>query len=1010
MKKIWLVLFLILFSIPAFSIPQQIYFQGILLDSSGDAVSGSRDMVFSIYSVETGGAALWTETHAGVPVSSGLYTAKLGATTSLTSTIFNGNDRYIGITVGTDSEMVPRIKVLSVPYVYQAANADAAINSDTVDNFHAGSTPTAGYLLPLSAAGTFPVSVIPQGPGSTLNADLLDGYQATDFALASGNYVFLAPSSVQATNETDPLVWVRADNLNGVAISAETVQSNSNLYTLYSLSATTNSGGSGSFINNPQFGTQTSVKLANANYAGEFEGSVKMDSTLEMDTGVSRSNVSDSPGASAFHLITNNAMNSNSGNPYYIPSASLFSVTSGSTTTPALSVFQSTDTISWRGLKIPAFESHITSDFYVIGGDPGGEPQVIVGYIINPNVNLAFYESGKLGIDAETIDFNGSIESGVVPAGDSAYDLGALGARWGNVFATTYYGNGSNLTGLSGFLTTAEGDARYVNITGDNMTNTLTVSSSSISGHFITDDSSGYAIYGDATATGGGVLNYGAYLLAQGDDAIAVYGRATGGGANYGGYFWASGNTARGVYGRVSHGSGVNYGGYFTTQSDSGYGLLATNESGATNRYSALLATPDYAGQFKGDVTVEGDAYVGGKLTVIGVIDADAIVLEPDTGTTKAIQVRDTSDTWDILTMSQDTGLWVTVAAPSGRAFTSEASGNLGTAVYGLASSATGPNYGGYFESKGQDGRGVYGLASYASATNYGGYFESAAAAGIGVYGFASDGSGTNYGGYFKSNSTNGTGVYGYSPDLYGVRGVGGYAGGSFEATQNDGNAVFAYATSGGLGGVGVYAKAALPGKALVATNAGEPIHVVLADRYNGLYTTHEASGNSATLANNAYAGYFIGNVDIQGTLSKTAGTFKIDHPLDPANKVLRHSFVESPKMMNIYNGRAKLVNGKAIIKLPDYFDALNHPNDREIKLTCVNGWAPLYLDGKIENNQFVIRTTKEGDRSQEFSWMITAVRNDAYAKDHPIIVEEEKEEKGIYLYPSGFNKKHESN
>jgi hypothetical protein len=39
----------------------------------------------------------------------------------------------------------------------------------------------------------------------------------------------------------------------------------------------------------------------------------------------------------------------------------------------------------------------------------------------------------------------------------------------------------------------------------------------------------------------------------------------------------------------------------------------------------------------------------------------------------------------------------------------------------------------------------------------------------------------------------------------------------------------------------------------------------------------------------------FSGNVSIGGSLSKGSGSFKIDHPLDPANKYLYHSFVESP-------------------------------------------------------------------------------------------------------------------
>ncbi|MCP4724000.1 MAG: hypothetical protein GY863_03135 [bacterium] len=105
--------------------------------------------------------------------------------------------------------------------------------------------------------------------------------------------------------------------------------------------------------------------------------------------------------------------------------------------------------------------------------------------------------------------------------------------------------------------------------------------------------------------------------------------------------------------------------------------------------------------------------------------------------------------------------------------------------------------------------------------------------------------------------------------------------------------------------------------------------------------------------------------------------------------------------MMNIYKGRAKLENGKITIDLPDYFDALNHPDTREIVLTCVDGWSPLFLDGKIEKNKFTVKTTDIGDGTQEFSWVIYAVRNDDYAKENPIIVEEEKGklEKGTRMY-----------
>ena len=46
------------------------------------------------------------------------------------------------------------------------------------------------------------------------------------------------------------------------------------------------------------------------------------------------------------------------------------------------------------------------------------------------------------------------------------------------------------------------------------------------------------------------------------------------------------------------------------------------------------------------------------------------------------------------------------------------------------------------------------------------------------------------------------------------------------------------------------------------------------------------------TWSSNGYAGYFQGRVRVTGNLSKGGGSFKIDHPLDPENKYLQHSFV----------------------------------------------------------------------------------------------------------------------
>lgn len=143
------------------------------------------------------------------------------------------------------------------------------------------------------------------------------------------------------------------------------------------------------------------------------------------------------------------------------------------------------------------------------------------------------------------------------------------------------------------------------------------------------------------------------------------------------------------------------------------------------------------------------------------------------------------------------------------------------------------------------------------------------------------------------------------------------------------------------------------------------------------------------------------GNLNITGTISKGGGTFKIDHPMDPENKFLYHSFVESPDMMNIYNGNVILNNnGVAIVTLPDYFGALNI--DFRYQLTCIGAHADVYISKKVSGNTFEIAGGLPG---MEVSWQVTGIRNDKYAQENRVKVEVEKspEEKGYYLHPTAF-------
>jgi hypothetical protein len=165
-------------------------------------------------------------------------------------------------------------------------------------------------------------------------------------------------------------------------------------------------------------------------------------------------------------------------------------------------------------------------------------------------------------------------------------------------------------------------------------------------------------------------------------------------------------------------------------------------------------------------------------------------------------------------------------------------------------------------------------------------------------------------------------------------------------------------------------------------------------------YFENSSSSHKAYLAEDDNAAMFIGNVAVAGNLSKSGGSFRIDHPLDPANRILSHSFVESPDMMNVYNGNVTLDgSGSAVVELPSYFEALNR--DFRYQLTAIGAPSPnLHVAAGVLASRFVIAG---GTPGAEVSWQVTGIRKDAWAAAHPILVEEEKpeEERGTYETPA---------
>lgn len=319
-------------------------------------------------------------------------------------------------------------------------------------------------------------------------------------------------------------------------------------------------------------------------------------------------------------------------------------------------------------------------------------------------------------------------------------------------------------------------------------------------------------------------------------------------------------------------------------------------------------------------------------------------------------------------------------------------------AVNGYEGATTGAVYGvsGTTSSGGGGASGIFGNASATATTGYtsGVYGQCASTSGCnGVNGndTATSGIGNGVSGTTASSTAGASGVYGIATALTGTTfGVLG--------TSVSPNGVGVQGGSPNVAVAGFNQTCTGTGCTLVTGTAGQFVTATGGTLLQGL------SGSSLTSLTQVFSvdgsgdGTFAGNLNVTGKLTKGSGSFKIDHPLDPANKYLSHSFVESPDMMNIYNGNVVTdEKGEAQVVLPDYFEALNR--DFRYQLTVIGQFAQAIVGTKIKNRRFTIRTDKPG---VEVSWQVTGIRQDAYANANRIPVEEVKPpaEQGYYLHP----------
>jgi hypothetical protein len=495
----------------------------------------------------------------------------------------------------------------------------------------------------------------------------------------------------------------------------------------------------------------------------------------------------------------------------------------------------------------------------------------------------------------------------------------------------------------------------------------------------------GNGVFGSNSATSGGTGVLGITSATSGF-AVGVNGQSSS----------PSGN---GVFGQnlATTGLGLGIVGQSSSTSGTGTGGNALATSGTTNGVAGFAASPNGNGVFGSNNATSGG---NGVLGITGATSGFAVGVNGQSSSPNGNGVF---------------GLNLATTGP-GQGVVGQSSSTSGTGTSGNALATSGNTNGVTGFAASPSGNGVFGNNSATSGFAVGVNGQTASPAGTGVNGVNTATTGGN-GGNFSSNATSGyaAGVYAQSSSTGGV-GVNGSA----TATSGGTNGVYgssASSTGFGVQGVdfagGVGVQGSSPNVAVAGFNqtcnssgctpapgvAGEFVTAAGGTVLSGIAGTTQvfyvdSSGN----------GYFAGNLKVTGRMTKGSGSFMIDHPLDPENKYLSHSFVESPDMMNVYNGIVRLdAKGAAWVDLPDYFEALN--GGFRYQLTAIGAPAPrLYVAKEVTQNRFKVAGGTPGGK---VSWQVTGIRHDAYANAHRIPVTEDKPlaEQGTYLHPDVFGR-----
>jgi hypothetical protein len=594
-----LFLFLVIFPAAALAVPQGINYQGYLSDAQGNPVNGNVGVTFRLWDAQAGGTMLWSETHVALMVTEGIFNVMLGTSVPITAAILDGK-RYLGITVGMDSEMVPRMKLTSGAYAIRAGYAESvaggavttSVLSDTAVTEPkiaeeavssaklASSSVTADKIASGAvtgekvAGGTLTAAHLQDGSGSSLDADMLDG-QHGDYYLNWSNITNIPAGFADGV---DDVGLTEGSDYGRSGVSSTLYEGSTALSNKYVGKSGPQMITSGDFTVNTPYGIGTASVTGVKGFAQSdtFGFGVSGVATGSQGYGVYGGALG-SFGTGVYGEAANTEGSQNYGG-YFTASGSLGTGVYGEATST-----EPTSIIGGRfvaknttGRGVVGEGSSAGGDFYADGLDGHG----VSGHATNTGVAVNY--GGY---------FTASGSSGTGVYGEAANTEG--GQNYGGHFVAS----GSLGTGVYGEATNTESIANF-------------------GGYFTASGSLGKGVYAVASGLyGTGVLghatntegaeHYGGYFKASGSAGIGVSGLSdySGDGYTYGGNFTARASHGQGVQGRASgrHGTGVygwasntddfvNYGGYFYAEGWQGRGVYAWG-----NQYDFYAGTGNYA-------------------------------------------------------------------------------------------------------------------------------------------------------------------------------------------------------------------------------------------------------------------------------------------------------------------------------------------------------------------------------------------------------------------------------